>query len=186
MPPHWLLSLCLLDWAVWILEDLSVQPSTSCSHSSETGVLPIPIDPHCVRRPFCGMIAWNGERGTLVTSQASSRKIRSTFWYKTTNRDMQVIICFSSCLKGCRIFRWAQEFLTCSGKFQFIVLASSYQYWSPLGLGGQAARLASCVAESVLCVLIEQVLVHSSFFPSVSSYLSRSGGLSTFASIIIG
>lgn len=61
-------------------------------------------------------------------------------------------------------------------KFQFIVLASSYQYWSPLG---QAARLASCVAESVLCVLIEQLLVHSSFFPSVSYYLSRSGGLST-------
>ena len=38
------------------------------------------------------------------------------------NRDMQIIICFSSCLKGCRMFRWAREFLTCSESFSFLFL----------------------------------------------------------------
>ena len=35
---------------------------------------------------------------------------------------MQIIICFSSCLKGCRIFRWAREFLTCSESLSFLFL----------------------------------------------------------------
>lgn len=109
--------------------------STSCSHSFRNWC---PAHPHWSATVSAGpslwMIAWNGERNT-VTSQASSDKAEhSDIRQRTGHAGHHLFFQLLERLQDIQMGSGISDLLR---KFQFIVLASSYQYWSPLGQEGR-------------------------------------------------
>lgn len=94
-----------LHWAVWTLEDPSIQPSLSCSHPLGAGAPPILTDP-----PLCPQALpceWWFRTVRGRQSPPDRHSIRPDIDVRQWNRGVQIITCFSSCLRGCRILSWA-------------------------------------------------------------------------------
>lgn len=174
VPPHWLLSAFGLSGVDSRRPVCSA--STSCSHSSWNWC---PAHPHWSATvssgPSLWMIAWNGERN-MVTSQASSHKAEhSDIRQRTGTCRSSSVFPVAWKVAGYSDGPGISDLLR---KFQFIVLVF-LPVLVPPWPGSQTGFLCCwicsvCTYRATACSFI--------FFPSVSYYLSRSGGLSTLPS----